>query len=248
MKNKISIIPQPVGVENKSGTFTFNQQTEICYKPFPGIGKVAEYLSDYLKSAESPVECKCTECSNCINFRINSDLPFESDEGYKLGITESNIFIEAKALSGLFYAVQTLKQIMPPEIISNKLEEISIPCVEIIDYPRFKWRGMHLDTARHIFSVSAVKSFIDMLAFNKMNKFHWHLTEDQGWRIEIKKYPELTKISSKRKATPVLGDRETLDGIPYDGFYTQEEAKEIVRYAAIDSLRLFQKSNFQVTL
>jgi hexosaminidase len=232
MNEEISIIPQPVNLETKEGCFTFNSNTEICYKPFPGIEKIAQYLSDYLRRSDFPVECRCVECSNCINFKINSELPFESEEGYKLIITESNILIEAKALNGLFYAVQTLKQIMPSEIISNKLEEFSVPCVEITDYPRFTWRGMHLDTARHIFPVSAVKSYIDMLAFNKMNIFHWHLTEDQGWRIEIKKYPELTEISSRRKATPVLGDRETLDGIPYDGFYTQEDAKEIVKYAS----------------
>jgi hexosaminidase len=232
MKKEISIIPQPVSVETKTGKFNFNQQTQICYKPFTGIEKVAEYLADYLKSANTPAECTCTECSNCINLKINLDLQFESDEGYKLVITESSIFVEAKALNGLFYAIQTLKQMMPAEIISTKIDEFFLPCVEIVDYPRFKWRGMHLDTARHIFPVSAVKIFIDMLAFNKMNKFHWHLTEDQGWRIEIKKYPELTKISSKRKATPVLGDRETLDNVSYDGFYSQEEAKEIVQYAA----------------
>ena len=232
MGQDISVIPQPVKVSMVEGRFEFNAETVICCASGNGIENVAKILYDYIGCDNDVVQCSGTESTNYICFRLDKNLPFESDEGYCLSIDSSSVVVKAKALNGLFYAIQTLKQLLPPSMISTKLAEFSLPCLEITDYPRFKWRGMHLDTARHIYPVSMVKSYIDMLALNKMNKFHWHLTEDQGWRIEIKKYPKLTEISSKRAATPVLGDRESLDGIPYDGFYTQEEAKEIVRYAA----------------
>ncbi|MDA3798036.1 MAG: beta-N-acetylhexosaminidase [Kiritimatiellae bacterium] len=232
MGQDIPVIPQPVKVSLAEGSFEFDAETVVCCESGYGIENVAKVLCDYIGCENGVIDCSGTECTNSICFKLNKDLPFESEEGYCLSIDSSRIVVTAKALNGLFYGIQTLKQLMPASMISTKLSEFSLPCLEITDYPRFKWRGMHLDTARHIYPVSMVKSYIDMLAFNKMNKFHWHLTEDQGWRIEIKKYPKLTEISSERAATPVLGDRESLDGIPYSGFYTQEEAREIVKYAA----------------
>ena len=129
---------------------------------------------------------------------------------------------------GVFYGIQTLRKSLP--LIQNAAN-VSLPAVIITDTPRFSYRGMMLDCARHYFPVDVVKEYIDLLALHNMNVFHWHLTEDQGWRIEIKKYPELTKIGSVRKKT-VLGRNSTVfDNTPYGGYYTQDEAREIVRYA-----------------
>ncbi len=148
-------------------------------------------------------------------------------EGYQLDVELDRIFITANSDAGIFYAVQTLLQSLPVEIFSRKSVtgiDWKIPCSLINDKPRFSWRGMHLDVGRHFFPKEFVKKYIDLLALYKMNTFHWHLTEDQGWRIEIKKYPKLTEVGGWRKQT--MGDNT-----PYGGFYTQEEVKEIVEYA-----------------
>ncbi|MCF8262839.1 MAG: family 20 glycosylhydrolase, partial [Melioribacteraceae bacterium] len=153
------------------------------------------------------------------------DESFENAEDYSLTVNEG-ITIKAKSSIGLFYGVQSLLQLLPSEIYGNeKIEdEIILPKVTIIDGPRFNYRGMHLDVCRHFFPVDFVKKYIDFLAMHKMNKFHWHLTEDQGWRIEIKKYPKLTEVGAYRNET--MGD-----GKKYGGFYTQEEIVEVVNYA-----------------
>jgi len=148
------------------------------------------------------------------------------DEGYELVSTADGIKITAEKNAGLFYGCQSLKQLLPPEIFSKTLTENikwKIPCVNISDKPRFKWRGLMLDPCRHFFDVDFIKKFIDLMALCKFNVFHWHLTEDQGWRIEIKKYPELTKIAAWRKEK---------DGSISGGFYSQKQIREIVEYAA----------------
>ena len=132
------------------------------------------------------------------------DTAVRNPEGYQISVRTGKIIIKARTAAGLFYAVQTLRQLMPPEIEKDSVISgivISVPCCEITDEPRFAYRGMHLDVGRHFFAVSAVKRYIDMIAFQKMNTFHWHLTEDQGWRIEIKKYPKLTQVGAFRKET-----------------------------------------------
>ena len=165
------------------------------------------------------------------------------DEGYRMSIAPDRIIIGANTGKGFFYAVQTILQLLPPNIyqaIGNKSltstpdHNFEIPGVEIIDKPRFGYRGMHLDVGRHFFPVAFVKKYIDALALHKFNTFHWHLTEDQGWRIEIKQFPKLTEIGSKRKETmegSYAKEPRTFDGIEYGGFYTQEEIKDVVRYA-----------------
>ena len=130
--------------------------------------------------------------------------------------------------AGVFYGIQTLRKSLPVAVGAN----ISLPAVDIKDAPRFAYRGAHFDTSRHFFTVDEVKTYIDMLALHNMNRMHWHFTEDQGWRIEIKKYPKLTEIGSKRSETVIGKNSGKYDGVPHEGFYTQEEAKEIVKYAA----------------
>lgn len=151
------------------------------------------------------------------------------EEGYSIQITTSQIKVVGKN-AGLFYAVQSLMQLMP----AKKDNKISIQTAEIKDYPRFKYRGMHLDVSRHFFPVSFIKKYIDVLASYKINTFHWHLTDDQGWRIEIKKYPKLTSVGAKRNGT-IVGNYPGSGGTDYtahDGFYTQDEVKQVVAYAA----------------
>ncbi|MFN1834557.1 beta-N-acetylhexosaminidase [Balneola sp. MJW-20] len=160
-------------------------------------------------------------------------------EGYTLSVDPSAIRIQASSYAGLFYGIQTLRQLLPSETGFNdpslmpRNTEPSIPAMEIKDHPRFEYRGMHLDVARHFFPADFVKRYIDLMAMHKMNRFHWHLTEDQGWRIEIKKYPKLTTIGAWRDSTLIgnYGSGE-YDGIRHGGFYTQEEIREIVSYAA----------------
>jgi len=158
------------------------------------------------------------------------------DEGYSLTVAPKNITIEAAASAGAFYGVQTLRQLLPMEIFSpNKVErtEWSIPCIEIFDKPRFKWRGMMLDSSRHFFAPAYVKRYLDNIALHKINVFHWHLTDDQGWRIEIKKYPKLTELGAWRGDGAILPMlKYDKDSSKYGGFYTQKELKDIVAYAA----------------
>jgi hexosaminidase len=161
-------------------------------------------------------------------------------EGYELTAITNTVVIRAPSQAGLFYGVQTLLQLLPPEIFSKGVVRRSresaweIPCVTITDQPRFPWRGMHLDVGRHFFSVAEVKKFLDYAAMLKMNVFHWHLTEDQGWRIEIKKYPKLAKVGSIRASSPKRGSFGMVqDGVQYGPFfYSQDQIREVVTYAA----------------
>ncbi|WP_432222487.1 family 20 glycosylhydrolase [Flavobacterium sp. TMP13] len=156
----------------------------------------------------------------------------QTSEAYKIEISPKEIRVTGQEI-GLFYAVQSLLQLLPNEPPKNNA--VKIPCVTINDEPRYSYRGLHLDVSRHFFSTAVIKDFIDQMAYYKLNNFHWHLTDDQGWRIEIKKYPKLTEIGSKRDQTLVGNKFERFprffDNTPYGGFYTQEEVKEIVKYA-----------------
>lgn len=151
-------------------------------------------------------------------------------EGYQLEVTSENIHLNGGSESGVFYGIQTLYKALP--LTKNKQVSAAIPVGTVNDYPRFGYRGFMVDVGRHYFPVSYLKQIIDMLALHNINYFHWHLTEDQGWRIEIKKYPKLTEIGSMRPRTLIDRETQTYDETPHSGFYTQEEAKEIVKYAA----------------
>ncbi len=186
---------------------------------------IKKYLSDFNVEVVTERQSKGT---NIVFELIES----ESKEGYHLNINEDGIEISSFSYQGLFWGFQTLRQILPVELEGGaKPENIGLPYISIYDEPQFEYRGMHLDVCRHFFSVDDVKSYIDLLAMHKFNVFHWHLTEDQGWRIEIKAFPELTTISSQRNETVIEKEWGNYDGIPYGGFYTQDEVKEIVKYA-----------------
>jgi hexosaminidase len=175
--------------------------------------------------------------TNTIEFTLNPKMNDVGSEGYYLNITPDSISIQAPQPVGHFYAIQTLLQLLPPQILRRKKVSgitWNIPCVQIKDYPRFQWRGAMLDVSRHFMPFTFIKKFIDLLSMHKLNTFHWHLTDDQGWRIEIKKYPKLTSVGARREETVVGHSREKplqFDGKPHGGYYTQDTIQEIVKYA-----------------
>ncbi len=161
---------------------------------------------------------------------LEIDSTVEGQEGYRIVTSAENIKIQAATEAGVFYGIQTLHKALP--IINGERAVAVLPAGVVTDSPRFGYRGVLLDVGRHYFPVAYLKQFIDMLALHNMNTFHWHLTEDQGWRIEIKKYPRLTEVGSHRKETITDWETKKMDGQPYDGYYTQDEVREIIAYAA----------------
>ena len=220
------IIPKPDSQILSTGEFILSEKTKINYSDNFKIS--ADFLKDFLK-----INKEKNNYTNEINF-LYQDI--NNDEGYILEILEKNINIYSKTNKGAFYAVQTLRQLFPFELENNEfgISSIKIPCQVIKDSPKFSYRGMHLDVSRHMFSVDFIKKYIDALAMLKFNTFHWHLTEDQGWRVEIKKYPKLNSIGSYRDSTLVghYTDKPvTFDKTRYGGYYTQDEIKDIVAFA-----------------
>lgn len=230
------IIPAPNHIVKNGGVFTLNQYTSIkADDPAnPAVAFLKDHLNRISKLSGSLKSGKLKSQSHATIIKITSQgaekIPAE---GYKLTVTPSEVTLVGKD-AGLFYAVQTLIQLLPVQKNGN----IAIPCVEIEDRPRFAYRGTMLDVSRHFFTVQEVKKFIDLMALYKLNTFHWHLTDNEGWRIEIKKYPKLTQIGSNRNLT--VGNmwptreknRDWLDSVNYGGYYTQEEIKEVVKYAS----------------
>lgn len=229
-----SVIPAPQMV-NTAGqnSFHLKKNTTIAYpKGNELLKRNAEFLSEYIGQAtgSAPAIRTYTEEKKANNTIILAlDPAIKNKEGYILTTTSKSIRISGQTANGIFYGIQTLRKAIPA---TAQKAEISLPAGEIKDEPRFSYRGMHLDVCRHFYPVEFVKRYIDLLALHNMNTFHWHLTEDQGWRIEIKKYPKLTEIGSIRSKT-VIGKAGSgkYDNTPYGGFYTQEQAKEIVKYA-----------------
>ncbi|MBL7857429.1 MAG: beta-N-acetylhexosaminidase [Cyclobacteriaceae bacterium] len=240
--NDISIIPKPVKLEQKTGSFIVNNKTIIVVENGDAESiRVANVMAERFKTAAglsikvSSVKKYSTQ-KNVILFTSAKADPVLGSEGYQLSVSAGAVVIRAIDPAGFFYGMQTIFQLLPAEIHGNVPAAIGwqIPGVEIVDKPRFVWRGMHLDVGRHFMSVEFIKKYIDNMAMHKLNVFHWHLTEDQGWRLEIKKYPKLTEVGAWRKETLIghLEDKpHTFDGKRYGGFYTQQEAKEIVAYA-----------------
>lgn len=228
----MGIIPAPVSVKKASGEFVLSQQTVLFADS--ANNKAVGFFTDYLKEKLNLRnqlkigDAESTANSIVLTAKGTDNLP---DQGYRLTITPQQIIIAGKG-AGLFYGIQTLLQLIP----ADHMASIKIPCAQIEDYPRFAYRGIMLDVCRHFFSVEFIKKTIDMMAYYKLNNFHWHLTDDQGWRIEIKKYPKLTQIGSQRAQT-VIGnyhDRtpQQFDNTPYGGYYTQDQIREVVKYAA----------------
>lgn len=226
---EISIIPQPTNIVELEGSFTINQSTVIKASADSLFG-VAAYLQDLLAEAgvvlQINSEKTVTDPNNRIVFTlVDNDARNLGSEGYYLEVTKQGIYIEATTCAGCFYAVQTLRQLMPEgfETKSGGLEKLSIPCVQITDKPKFAWRGLHLDCCRHFMDKEFVMRYIDLIAYHKMNILHWHLTDDQGWRIEIDAYPKLTEVGAWRTE---VGE------VVHGGFYTKEDIREVVEYAA----------------
>ena len=225
-QKEIGIIPKPLFQELDKGVFIMDEKVLLVSDP--KLSEVSDYFKIYLEE-NYQIEFNAQKGIKKIIFTINDTIP--NEEEYELKIEEENIFIESKNARGAFYAVQSLIQLLP---LPSDLNSFKIPCLRIKDQPQFTYRGMHLDVGRHFFSVDFIKKYIDLMARLKMNTFHWHLTEDQGWRIEIKKYPKLQEIAAFRKETLIghYNDQpHQFDGKPYGGFYTQEQIKEVVAYA-----------------
>jgi hexosaminidase len=228
----LGIIPAPVSVKKTPGEFILSQQTTVLADS--ATNKAVLFLTDYIQNkAMLRVQLKPNNGTSAANNLVLTSAGTDNlpADGYRLTITPQQIIVAGKG-AGLFYGVQTLIQLMPLEHGAT----IKLPCLQVEDYPRFGYRGLMLDVCRHFFSVEFVKKYIDLMAAYKLNNFHWHLTDDQGWRIEIKKYPRLTQIGSQRAQT-VIGnyhDRtpQQFDNTPYGGYYTQDQIRDVVKYAA----------------
>ena len=233
----IAILPKPVHVMVNDGFFEIRKNTKII------VDSETRPLGEMLRTLIAPsmgFELDISDGNpvrNSIQLSVDPSLEELEEEGYRLTVDKKGVLIEAPAEAGIFYGMQTLRQLLPVEIFSEIADEDvrwAIPSVEIKDYPRFKWRGMHLDVCRHFMPVEFVKKYIDLIAIQKMNRLHLHLTDDQGWRIEIKEYPKLTEISAWRDETIVGHYRDEprkFDGKIHGGFYTHDEIREIVAYA-----------------
>ena len=225
------IIPAPLEIrENFSGgEFVLDDGVCIVY---PGENEVmrhnALFLADYLKAATGRDYRVETGSRGKKNVTLQLDSSIKNPEGYRVNVSASGVVIAGASEAGVFYGIQTLRKAIP--VKANSVPVLT--AVGIEDEPRFGYRGVHLDGCRHFFTVDEVKKFIDMMVLHNMNRLHWHITDDQGWRIEIKKYPELTTVSSRRTETVIGHNSGKYDGKPYGGFYTQEQAREIVDYAA----------------
>jgi hexosaminidase len=240
-QNKIALIPQPVSIEEKEGVFQLNSSTAIGLSVSSAeVEKVGALLSEKLSLATGfKIALKKNDRTAAIQLTILKNKNAEiGDEGYLLSVYKDSVTIKANQPAGLFYGMETFTQLLPGEIESKQLVsgvKWEAPCVNIKDYPRFKWRGLMLDVSRHFFTKEQVKQFIDEMVAYKYNMFHWHLTDDQGWRIEIKSLPKLTSVGAWRaERTGDWGNfSEQSPDEPknYGGFYTQEDIKEIVQYA-----------------
>ena len=249
-----AVIPQPRSIKAvEAAPFSLDAQTRIFCGKSKAAKRNAQFLQQFIKErtglelSYSPMGMKfLTEVSssntpfrnaNAI-FLIDDPSVSSNSEGYHLKVGK-HIAITGASSAGTFYGIQTLRKALPHSIVNpnnprlkTKRIEYDIPATEINDEPRFAYRGAHLDVSRHFVTTDSVRRFIDMLALHNINRLHWHITDDQGWRIEIKKYPKLTTIGSKRSETVIGHNSGRYDGIPYGGFYTQQECKEIVKYAA----------------
>ena len=227
----LSLIPLPQSVERGEGEFVFKDK--LVAQITPQAKEVFDlFAKDFSRATD--IKIKQIQKSSKAQLELNlvASLPAE---GYTLKVTKEKISIAASQPAGFFYALQTLKQLLPRNVMAgvpdSSVSRWSIPCVEIEDAPRFAWRGFMLDEGRHFFGKEAVKRFIDVMATYKMNRFHWHLTEDQGWRIEIKKYPKLTEVGAWRESKGLGYGNVKPDTEHYGGFYTQKDIREIVEYA-----------------
>ena len=215
---QVSIIPQPSKVEFKHGFFVYKNGLSIKMSEADYIStNIEKQFADRLfGSKEWKVPAYSDKAKNVV-LQLNPGKHDGPDETYRIKVSADSILIQANTYRGLFYACQSVSQLIITSVLNYE-----IPCLEITDTPHYDYRGMHLDVCRHFFSKDVVKQYIDLLAQLKLNVFHWHLTDDQGWRIEIKKYPKLTEVGAWRTEK---------NGTRYGGFYTQDDIREVVTYA-----------------
>ncbi|MFK2008859.1 beta-N-acetylhexosaminidase [Bacteroides fragilis] len=233
VKGNLDVIPQPqeIVLARDTTPFIIDRSTTIVYPATnEKMHRTADFLATFIKEmtgTEVRVSDK-EKSSNAIILAVDSTMGHP--EGYKLQITPEKVLLTGGSEAGVFYGIQTIHKALP--ILKDGKVAGALPAGTVTDFPRFRYRGFMIDVGRHFFPVSYLKQMIDLMALHNINYFHWHLTEDQGWRIEIKKYPKLTEIGSKRDSTIIDWETKKFDGKPHSGFYTQDEAREIVRYAA----------------
>ncbi|MCS2491412.1 beta-N-acetylhexosaminidase [Bacteroides fragilis] len=233
VKGNLDVIPQPqeIVLARDTTPFIIDRSTTIVYPATnEKMHRTADFLATFIKEmtgTEVRVSDK-EKSSNAIILAVDSTMGHP--EGYKLQITPEKVLLTGGSEAGVFYGIQTIHKALP--ILKDGKVAAALPAGTVTDFPRFRYRGFMIDVGRHFFPVSYLKQMIDLMALHNINYFHWHLTEDQGWRIEIKKYPKLTEIGSKRDSTIIDWETKKFDGKPHSGFYTQDEAREIVRYAA----------------
>lgn len=223
------VIPMPADVTVSEGSFCV-KGAEVNIDP--ALDEASRKAVDrFVTTLETATGKPVKSGEGGFRFILNPNLAAEQ---YAIHVTPKGATVEASALNGFVYACETLKQMLPAAIYGGKTAKADwvLPCVEILDQPRFGYRGMHLDSSRHFWEVDEVKRYLDVMTVYKLNRLHWHLTDDQGWRAEIKAYPKLTEISAWRSGTVIKKDWGSNDGIRYGGFYTQEQMKDVVAYAA----------------
>lgn len=233
---QVPIIPVPNEIDVQKGEFIITAETKIIHNDAEGLLKLINYFQKEIASRSAlKLETSVSTDSNFIVFKIEPQLALP-DEGYKLAISPKGITIRAASIKGLFYGTQSILQLIPTTLPNH--ERINLPYLQITDYPQLSWRGLMLDVSRHFYSIEALKDIIDLLAYYKMNVFHWHLTDNEGWRLEIKKYPKLTAVAAWRNEIygSKMYEQDSLlnwnDTYRYGGYYSQEDAKELVAYAA----------------
>jgi len=238
----LAVIPRPAHMTRGTGTFLLTPATVVVTDR--ATRQISYQLADWLQPATGyrlSVGGAAGGGTRAISLRLDPTLSRLGDEGYRLSVTPARITIRAFRPAGVFYGVETLRQLLPPDVFREApVTGVSwtVPAVEIEDMPRFRWRGAHLDVSRSFMPKEFVKKYIDLLALHKLNRFHWHLTDDQGWRIEIKKYPLLTSVGAWRRNSLVGVQHNyadttqwVYDNIPHGGFYTQDDVREVVAYA-----------------
>lgn len=239
VSGRYAIIPRPVSLKAESGDFTLKFNTRLVVNG-SAAAEVARYFRRFVRPATGYSLKIITDEAlkrNAINLMLVRG--FGSRAAYTLSVSRQRVVIEASGAAGLFYGLQSLRQMLPPQIESrNAVNDVKwrVACVQIYDEPRYRYRGMLLDVSRHFFSKAFIERFLDVMALYKMNVFHWHLTDDQGWRLQIKKYPKLISVGSKRSETAIGGpfDRVTyFDGIPVNGYYSESDVRQIVHYAKV---------------
>jgi len=239
----IRIVPQPESIELQSGTFKAIGASINCDAAFDEASRTVaqdfaarmSLVTGKVSSFAVPIGIAASaEAGKIKGFVFIRDSRM-ADEAYRIEIGKKSVIVRASGSAGVRYAIETIKQMLPEAVYGQAVgvkADWHLPCAVISDKPRFSYRGMHLDCARHFFSVDVIKRYLDIMAVYKLNRFHWHLSDDQGWRVEIKQYPELTLVGGYRGGTMIGRDFNSDDGIRYGGYYTQEQIKEIVDYAA----------------